>query len=741
MMREDQTIASENEPTIWDWVKSLFKLKPIPIPDPKEVVKPIDAVSPQVEPEPILEEFKPEIELDIKSEAVRISAKHLRLPLALFWAMLAQFLLESRHGNIIIAVVIYIFAALIVGWAAWEGDFNVPFPVNRVVNPSQVKVRIPYLAAGVVLMIFTFFTSRGNRYTLFNLIPWIGSLVSLLIAFWEGDPPFWKLWLRVKTFWQDKKLDFQIKPWHILITASAILILFFRVTQIERVPYEMWSDHAEKLWDVMDVLNGQYSIFFPRNTGREPIQFYMAAAVIKLLDTGISFTTLKITSILAGLLTLPYLYLFAKEIGGKYVGLAAMLLAGIAYWPNVISRLGLRFPLYPLFVAPALYYLLRGIRLRRRNDFILCGLAIGLGLNGYSPARVIPLAILVGVLIFLASKVSKEKHREVIIWFLISSLIALVVFIPLLAAISTPGMTQIFLDRMVSRMSSTEQPLPDSPLKLLVENLWRGLRMFAWDDGEIWVVSIPFRPALDWVTGALFHLGVIIVIIRFLRTRRWQDLYLLLLIPILMLPSILSLAFPGENPALNRASGAIIPVFTIAAIPLVMLPKWAKETFKSMIAHWAAISFSIILFLNAAFLNYSLVFKEFVEQHRQNTWNASEIAAAIRGFAETIGSYETAHIVRKSYWVDTRLVSIQAGDPGNDNAFWPSELETIPPETYRPQLFIVKPDDEEGLEKLRELYPYGVAKLEKSAVIGRDFILYYVFPQEGIDLDTLLPEP
>ena len=38
----------------------------------------------------------------------------------------------------------------------------------------------------------------------------------------------------------------------------------------------------EKLLDVNDVLHGQFSIFFPRNTGREAFQFYLIAATVKL---------------------------------------------------------------------------------------------------------------------------------------------------------------------------------------------------------------------------------------------------------------------------------------------------------------------------------------------------------------------------------------------------------------------------------------------------------------------------
>jgi hypothetical protein len=738
MTMDDQSIPSENEPTVLDWVKSIIRLKPIPIPEHMEVEEAVEDGSSLLEPQPVVKELETAVEPVVQYEAIRISAKHLRLPVALFLGFFAQFALESRTDNIAIVIAIYLLAGILVGWAAWEGDFSLSLPASVEHETAPEKVKLHYLGAGLVFMLLTFFASRGNRFNLLNLIFWIGSLLCIMTAFWEGDPPYRKLWDRAKVMWQKKSLDISIRPWHILVAAAIVLIVFFRTTQIERIPYEMWSDQAEKLWDVMDVLDGQYSIFFPRNTGREAMQFYMAAAVIKLFDTGISFTTLKITTIFAGLLTLPYLYLFAKEFGGRYVGLAAVLLAGVGYWPNVISRLGLRFPLFPLFVAPALYYLLRGFRLRRRNDFILCGFATGLGLHGYSPARVIPIAVLIGFVLVFINEVSRSRRRQVFNWLVITAVITLVVFIPLLGAISNPEMLQLYLNRMISRFSSIEQPLPDSPLKLLIGNLWRGLRMFAWDDGEIWVVSIPFRPVLDWVTGAFFHLGVVIIFIRFIRQRRWQDLFLLLIIPILMLPSILALAFPGENPAPNRVSGAIIPVFTIAAIPLVLLPKWAKDVFRKKTIHRIALAIATALFLLAATLNYHLVFTEFVDQHRRNTWNVSEIGKVIRGFANTIGSYETAHVIPFPHWVDTRLVGITAGDPAKDYGVWPQDLVNIPPEPDRPQLFIFKPEDSEGLERLRQLYPNGILRHGESTVEGRDFMLYYVFPDESIELDIEL---
>jgi hypothetical protein len=85
---------------------------------------------------------------------------------------------------------------------------------------------------------------------------------------------------------------------------------------------------------------------------------------------------------LAGWLTLPFLYLFAREFAGRHVGLAAMFLAGIAFWPNLLARTGLRFALLPLFAAPAVYFLVRGLGGQRRNDILLAGLFAGSGCTG-----------------------------------------------------------------------------------------------------------------------------------------------------------------------------------------------------------------------------------------------------------------------------------------------------------------------------------------------------------------------
>ena len=94
----------------------------------------------------------------------------------------------------------------------------------------------------------------------------------------------------------------------------------------------MTSDHAEKLLDVFDILNGKFSIFFTRNTGREPLQFYLIALTTKVFKTGVSYLSMKIGTALFGFIMCFYMYLLGKEIGNKWIGLFSAMLSGVSFW-------------------------------------------------------------------------------------------------------------------------------------------------------------------------------------------------------------------------------------------------------------------------------------------------------------------------------------------------------------------------------------------------------------------------
>jgi hypothetical protein len=650
-----------------------------------------------------------------------------RALLGLGFALFAQRVLEPPGRMLGYGIALYVIALGLIVWSYFVDKWELSsiFPDHNRRDPETLRL-LPLIIA-TVLAFVAFASFGGNLFKVGNVTLWLLAIVFFVYS----------LWLPFRRVHRERTTDERRRDmlWSLLILGVAALAIFFRVYQIGSVPAEPFSDHAEKILDVYDVSQGQTHIFFPRNTGREAIQMYWTLLMSWVFGTGLSFMSLKIGTVLLGLFTLPFIYLLGKEIGGVRAGLFALFFAGIGYWPNVISRAGLRFPLYPLFVAPTLYYLIRGLRTRNRNDFILSGLFLGFGLHGYSPIRIMPIVVLVAIGLYLLHAQSRGVRRDAILWLVILGIASLVVFAPLLRySIDNPD---VFSYRAFTRLGNVEQPLPAPALQIFFSNLWRGLGMFNWDDGEIWVHSVTHRPALDVVSGALFLIGVILLLIRYIRKRHWLDLFLLLSIPLLAMPSILSLAFPDENPALNRAGGAYVPAFIIVGITLdglvsAMLNTGLAGIGRGKLRARFAWGLVLVLMLWSGVQNYDLIFNQYYASFRNGAWNSSEMGAVIEQFKETYGETDTVWIVPFPHWVDTRLPGVWAGIPNRDFAMWRENL----PETVQlpgPKLFMVKAnlqipeaDDQETLDVLKELYPNGSLEIHRSDVEGHDFWIYSV---------------
>jgi hypothetical protein len=325
--------------------------------------------------------------------------------------------------------------------------------------------------------------------------------------------------------------------------------------------------------------------------------------------------------------------------------------------------------------------------------------------------------------IYLLHKPSAEQRRRVLIGFALMALVALVVFAPLLRyAVDNPDM---FGFRMLSRVTGIQTELPGNPIGLFFGNLARALGMVNVSGGNIWLVGLPFEPALETVGAALFLLGVTLLIWRYWLKRNWADLFLLAAVPMLMLPSIMSLAYPDENPAMNRASGALVAVFLICALGFDALLHGIRDRLGGKAGVRIAAGIGGALVLVSAFANYGLVFERYNQQYTQSSWNTSEMGAVIADFAEGPGSLDQAWVISFPHWVDTRLVAINAGNPGRDYGIWPDTLATTL-ETPLPKLFLLRPDDAEGLSTLQSLYPQGSAQLYQSVQANKDFLIFSV---------------
>ncbi|MCS7183495.1 MAG: glycosyltransferase family 39 protein, partial [Thermoanaerobaculum sp.] len=512
---------------------------------------------------------------------------------------------------------------------------------------APLRMRWAAVGASAALALVAWPLFRDNRFTAENTLLWLAAVALGSWGFWgreRGEP------VAVQ---RREALGFFL---------VFLLVAVFRLAHLPTVPAHPFSDHAEKLEDVWDVTEGQLRVFFPRNTGREAFQFYWTWLVGKLFGTGVSFLSLKLGTALLGLGAVVFVYFLGRFLGGHPLGLLAMLFFGLAYWPNVISRIGLRFPLYPLFAAAVLYLLFRALHTGRQRDWVLTGLALGLGLHGYTPFRVMPLVVAVLVLLFWLCHRRQLPWKAVILRSVVVAAVAFLVFLPLASvAWSRP---QEFWYRAATRFASLERSVEGNPWAVFSANVGRALAMFNYDDGDLFAISIPHRPALDRVSGALFLLGVAMAAASLFRRQNFWALALLLSIPLLQLPSTLSLAFPHENPAPNRAGAAAIPALVLAAWAGLVL--WRKAASLAKPAFWVVSGALLVAGGGAAYENWHLVLSQFAQSSRLHHWDTQAVGEVVRRFLREGGSIERVWIVRVPHWMDTRLPALAAGIPHRD---------------------------------------------------------------------------
>ena len=721
-----------NEPSVLDYVKSIFK-------DWHSFQSFLQVLFNREDTTQFINSHESVVQESPAPEAIQNISTPKAFPwrtlLVLLLALLAQRMFEPSQQTAVLGVAFYLSALGLAAWAYLRGEWALTPATVTEIGQESTTIRSGAFVLSLLFSAAAFFTLGGNKFTALNLTLWILAIIFHLRAFWLSGPR--KAWPKI-----DLKSIFTSTEWNIRITQRGLmifgiiaLVLFFRLYRLSTVPAEMTSDHAEKLMDVYDIMQGKFSIFFPRNTGREPLYIYLSALVATWFS-GTSFLTLKIVAVMGGLLTLPYIYLLGKEFGSKRIGLLAVLFAGIGYWPSVIERFGLRISFYPLFAAPTLYYIIRGLRRENRNDFILAGVGLGLGLNGYTPFRIMPFVVVALFGVYLLHVRDMQARKRALIWLGLLAFTAWVFFIPLARyAVEFPDM---FVFRAFSRLSTVERPLPAPLWQLIPLNVWNAAKEFNWYNGNIWVHSIPGRPALDVVSGALFLLGVALVLFRYIRSRNWMDLMLLLAVPLLQMPSILSLAFPEENPSLNRTAGAIVPVFLLVAFGLdsllnsISLRTEAGENSRlsenrRVLGQRPALAAVIVIVL-AAFSfsqNYNLVFKTYNDQYRASAWNSSEMGSVMKGFIDKGGSADQAWIVPFAFWVDTRLPPFEAGVPGRDVAIARENINSTA-DLPGAKLFMFTLEDSATMAELRRVYPQGILTQYQSLLPIHNFYVFRV---------------
>ncbi len=633
----------------------------------------------------------------------------------------------------------------------------------------RLLMRVGFGLEAAVLALIAYYGFADNHFSKVGVVAWLGALTTFLLATVRG-PSLSGLVRRLR---EGARGAFEgigdggrsrSRAWRTAVIVGAIVVMgaFFRLYRLPGVPSEMTSDHAEKLLDVNNVLRGMRPVFFPRNTGREAMQFYLTAALIRFTPLTISHLALKVGTAMVSIVTIPLAFLLGRSMYGRQVGFLTACFVALSRWHVAISRVGLRFPFTPLFTTLVLIFLFRAFRHNRRNDWLACGMALGAGLHSYTAVRILPLLLVVLVAVkaivdlvewargadhvpektSVASRMLalrkgslgaspsyvEETALSARFWVnaLLGALASGLVFLPLLRYMrDEPDM---FWFRVSTRLAEAERALPAHPWRVLLGNVKDALLMFNYRGGPVWVNTVPGDPVLSCVVGGLFVLGVVFALWCLFGRGDRRGLYLLLSLVVLLLPSALSIAFPVENPSVVRTAGAIPVAALLAALAthVAIRDLWSALNGGR---EWLVAALPSLLLLAAACLTYRWYFVTYDRQYRRTAWNTTDMGRVVRSFADSVGDMDHAYHIPYPHWADTRNIGINAGDIGWRNSV--DELEDLRAhvEDPAPKLYLVYPGDGRSLRFLRDLFPRGRLERYRSKVPGKDFLIYVV-PEE-----------
>jgi len=620
------------------------------------------------------------------------------------------------------------------------------------------------LAGAFALAAVSVTSNTNNDFTTGGMLAWVGSIILIV---WALAPLDWSplVWLGDVA----KSLRPRFSWSTVILIGLMIFAAYFRLTDLSLAPREMTSDHVEMLIDTGRVLSGESDVFFAGNGGREAAQFYALALFSQLPGQGVNFDTLKLLNIIEGILTIPLIYFMAREVIGReektlatLVGLAAAALVTVSYWHEVISRLGERIVLMPLFTALFIYYFTRALRYRRRMDFLYTGLALGFGLYTYQAFRMIPLAVLAGGIIALLFNLRNGKAlRELVFSVAALGIVAFVIYLPLFNySLQYPDdywrrtsgrlfgdeITQTTDDagNLVARQATIEERLTafGQNVPALLSNIRNAVLMYNWKGDVAWFNNAPNDPAFDPISGGLLVVGVAAWIGRMVRRKDPMTWLLPIFFLIMLMPSALSIAYPIENPSATRMSGTLPIVYLVTGLSLALLARGIARSIGGKVGIAAAGIASLILVLGSYANNQYRYFVSYANNYVLSVPPYSDIGAVLRDFAENRGGYGNAFIINFPYWWDHRAIGLEAGRNDYPNGV-PALDQLIPymqtnvtrADQYRLDpnhdlAFFYSPLDQATQEWLQRAFPQG-SWLEMTTYQPEDTYRLYTVPALG----------
>jgi 4-amino-4-deoxy-L-arabinose transferase-like glycosyltransferase len=355
-----------------------------------------------------------------------------------------------------------------------------------------------------------------------------------------------------------------------LLLVSVLLLAFaLRLVAIDKLPPGLSHDEAYNGITALQLLDGEWRIFFEINKGIEPLIIYLEA--LAFYGLGVGPVQMRLVNIFFGMLTVVLVYPFATRLFNRQIALLAMAGLAISFWAIFTSRLSLRATLFPPLLLLTLYFFWRGLSPGPQSHpsplffWGLSGVAAGITMYTYLSSRFVPLLVLA---LFgyqwLCGRITRQQWLGLLLHFLIWACL----FAPLAA---------YYLENAESftRRSDQVSTLPyalDGDFGPMIKNTGRTLGMFTFQGDTTDRYNLNGRPIFDWGNGLLFYLGLGMIVWQALRAplKAGPSVMLLGTLFFMLLPGFIT----DDGPHFLRTIGAMPVVYILWAVGLVTAGCW-----------------------------------------------------------------------------------------------------------------------------------------------------------------------
>lgn len=261
--------------------------------------------------------------------------------------------------------------------------------VGRIAQPEQVQpfgIRWRWMALSLGLIAFTAWRGAHEPPLVYvgeQLLTWALGMIAFLQA--VKPVPFGTR--------QPEKQPLLRWEWG-LVAALFVGALLMRTVNLENVPYLFDQDEAMFPEEGVGWLRNNFltSPFAPGVLSW--VRLYQILIGFSVGLFGPTVTAARLWAAIFSALTVVFLYLLGRELGGWRLGLASALFMLAWSFHVQFGRLALNQPGDPLFAVIAFYLLLRGLRRGSTVDFALSGMALGMTQIFYIGGRAIPFVML-----------------------------------------------------------------------------------------------------------------------------------------------------------------------------------------------------------------------------------------------------------------------------------------------------------------------------------------------------------